>query len=273
MRRPAQHHHTPTIQSAWTHPYTGVTGLGVFYNDGGNPTPTAVPTPAEVAARTSPQQTPPTRSGPPEPLVDHETGLAMTQDRFSKIMARENAKGRRNALKELAEAAGIPFDPDNFDVSKFGDMFKEAEQARQAQLSEEQRRAEDLARREKEFEEREAAAAEREAAAARRDRDSSIRAALVRLGATGDDLDDAVALLRVADDADDTAITEAATALKERRPVLFGGQTALPALPPAPGGAPAGGPPPRTPASSKDAIQSEARAIAERMGLRRPEAA
>ncbi|MEU5490230.1 hypothetical protein AB0G98_21135 [Streptomyces sp. NPDC020196] len=274
MRRPTQHYAIPAMKSAWDHPYTGVAGLGVFYNDGGTPpAPAPVPTPAEVAARTNPQQTPPARSGPPEPLVDHETGLPMTQERFSKIMTRENAKGRRNVLKELAEATGVPFDPDSFDVSKFGGMFKEAEQARQAQLSEEQRRTEDLARREKEFEEREAAAAEREAAAARRDRDSNIRAALVRLGATGDDLDDAAALLRVPDDADDTAITEAAAALKERRPVLFGSQAAPQTLPPAPGGAPAGGPPPRTPAGSKDAVRDAARARAERMGLRRPEAA
>ncbi|MGW1468562.1 hypothetical protein ACWCPT_29975 [Streptomyces sp. NPDC002308] len=272
MRRPTQHHNIPASQSAWAHPYTGVTGLSAFHNDGGGPNPAPVPTPADVAALAQ-QPTPPARSGPPEPLVDRETGLAMTQERFSKIMSRENMKGRRNVLKELAEAAGLPFDPDSFDVSKFGDMFKQAEQARQAQLSEEQRRTEDLARREKESQEREAAAAAREAAAACRDRDSLIRASLVRLGATGDDLDDAVALLRVADDADEAAVTEAATTLKARRPVLFGGTSVAQALPPAPGGAPAGGPPPRTPAGSKNAIQEAAEARARAMGLRTDSAA
>lgn len=277
MRRPTQHHTTPAA-TAWAHPYTGVAGLGVFYNDGGNvPAPAPVPTPAEVATRAAQQQTPPEKSGPPSPLVDQETGLAMTQARFGKIMAREHSKGRFNAYRELAEAAGVPFDgvlsnPESFDPTSFVKIFKEAKEARQAQLSDEQRRAEELAEREKAAEAREAAAVAREAAAGRRDRDSSIRAALVRLGATGDDLDDASALLRVADDADEAAITEAATALKERRPVLFGG-TAAPQLPPAPGGAPAGGPPPRTPAGGKDAVREAARARARAMGLRTDEAA
>ncbi|MGS2592132.1 hypothetical protein [Streptomyces hebeiensis] len=269
MRRPAQHHRTTPAHPAWTRPYTGITGLAVFYNSGDTP---QVPSPADLAARTTPPAPAPP-SGGPEPLIDRETGLAMTQARFSKIMTRENAKGRNAAYRELAEAAGIPFDPDSFDAGKFGQMFKDAEQARQAQLSEEQRRTEAAAEREKAAEAREAAAAEREAAAARRDRDSLIRAALVRLGATGDDLDDAAALLRVADDADSTAITEAAEKLKERRPVLFGTPAAPPALPPAPGGAPAGGPPQRTPAGGKDAITQAARQRAIAMGLRTNDAA
>ena len=28
MRRPTQHHTIPAIESAWAHPYAGVTGLG-----------------------------------------------------------------------------------------------------------------------------------------------------------------------------------------------------------------------------------------------------
>lgn len=271
MRRPAQHHPTPAIASAWAHPYP--TGLfnPVFYNDGGAPPPPGqVPTPADLAARITP---PPAPAQSPEPLIDEETGLAMTQARFGKIMTRENVKGRKNVLRELAEAAGVPFDPDNFDVATFGQLFKDANTARQAQLSDEQRRLEDLATREQAFEARETATAAREAEAARRDRQSTIRAALVRLGATGDDLDDAAALLRVADDADETAITTAAEALKERRPVLFGQSGPPPALPPAPGGAPAGGPPSRTPAGGKDAIEAAARQRAERMGLRTSDAA
>lgn len=276
MRRPAQQHRTIRHLTGWARPYTGITGLAVFYNGDPAAPPAPVPTPADLAARAGAPQ--PGQGAPPDPLVDNETGLAMTQARFGKIMAREHNKGRFNAFRELAEAAGVPFDgvlsdPESFDPAAFVKVFKEAKQARQAQLTEEQRRAEELAERERAAEAREAAASEREAAAARRDRDSSIRAALVRLGATGDDLDDAAALLRVADDADETAITTAATALKERRPVLFGGAPAAATLPPAPGGAPAGGPPQRTPAGGKDTVQQKARERAERMGLRKPEAA
>lgn len=48
MRRPTQHHAIPAIESAWAHPYAGMTGLGVFYNDGGPPAPAQVP--GEAAA-------------------------------------------------------------------------------------------------------------------------------------------------------------------------------------------------------------------------------
>lgn len=278
MRRPTQHHTTPAIRSAWVHPYTGTAGLGVFYNDGGTPPatpPAQVPTPGDLAALSSPPPSTASQAGP-ERLIDRDTGLPMTQARFSKIMTRENTKGRNSAFRELAEAAGIPFDPDNFDASKFGDMFKQAEQARQAQLSEEQKRAEDLARREKEFEERVAATAAREAEVAQRDRQSLMQAALVRLGATDEDLTDATELLkaRIADGSDSAAITAAAEKLKEQRPGFFGGTAQTSTLPPAPGGAPAGGPPPRTPAGGKDAINEAARKRAEAMGLRtKPEAA
>jgi hypothetical protein len=261
MRRPTQHHTTPAIRSAWAHPYTGVIGLGVFYNDGGEPSTPPTPTPADLAAQSN------SKRSAPEPLIDSDTGLAMTQERFAKTMTMERRAGRHAAFREMAEAAGIPFELDTFDVNQFGKMFKEANKARQAQLSEEQRRIEELAEREKAFEAREAATAEREAALARRDRDTSIRAVLVRLGATGADLDDASALLRVPDDADEAAVTEAAEALKERRPVLFG--TTPPsttALPPAPGGAPAGGPP--RSAATKDDVQARMNALAEKMGYR-----
>lgn len=273
MRRPAQQHRTtgPVDTSTWAHPYTGISGLAVFYNGDPAAPPAPVPTPADLAARAAAVQ--PGQGAPPEPLIDKETGLAMTQARFTKIMTRENVKGRNNAFRELAEAAGLPFDPENFDPATFGKVVKDAKQAKQAQLTEEQRRAEELAERERAAEAREAAATEREATAARRDRDSGIRAALVRLGATGDDLDDAAALLRVPDDADEAAITTAATALKERRPVLFGGTTPAATLPPAPGGAPAGGPPQRTPGGGKDAVKEAARARAVAMGLRTDDAA
>ncbi|MFF7190430.1 hypothetical protein ACFZAR_35625 [Streptomyces sp. NPDC008222] len=64
------------------------------------------------------------------------------------------------------------------------------------------------------------------------------------LGATGEDLKDAERLLAVDDDADENAVAEAAEALKARRPELFA-HAAAPVPPAAPGGSPAGGPPPR----------------------------
>lgn len=282
MRRPA--HRSAPAATAWARPYTGVEALAVFYN--GDPaTPPAVPTPADLAARTQHNQQPAAPAVVPadqrvsnddrELLIDKYTGQPMTQGRFSVIMTRENAKGRSAALRELSEAAGLPFDPENFDPKQFGKLLKDAEQTRQAQLSEEQRRAEELAAQEQQLAARLAAAEEKERAAAARDRETRVRAELVRLGAAGEDLDDAFDLLkgRIADDADTAAITAAAEALKERRGALFGGAPAPQTLPPAPGGAPAGGPPARTSAADKDAVKTAARKRAEAMGLRQPDAA
>ncbi|MGW4825429.1 hypothetical protein ACWEP4_42795 [Streptomyces sp. NPDC004227] len=85
---------------------------------------------------------------------------------------------------------------------------------------------------------------QREAQAASRERAAARRAVLVGLGATGAELKDAELLLVVEDDSDEQALTEAAEALKARRPELFGASSA-PVPPAAPGGSPAGGPPPR----------------------------
>lgn len=285
MRRPAQQL-GPLARTAWAHPYTGVLASAVFYNDGGQggapataPAAPAVPSPADLAARTAPApaQVPAQPAAPANPadavLLDHGTGAPMTQGAFTKIMARENSKGRRAAFRELCESAGIPFDPDSFDAAKFGELLKSAEATRQQNLSDEQRRKEDLDRREQELQARLDAASQREAEATQRDRDTRIRQALVTLGATGADLDDAAALLRVPDDADDAAITKAAEELKARRGEMFGGQAAPQPLPPAPSGAPAGGNAPRQPASTKDAVNEAARKRAEAMGLRSSDAA
>lgn len=284
MRRPAQHHLGPIARTGWAHPYRGIRGLAVFHNDGGQggaPAP-VVPSPADVAARAVQQPPAPVQpAAVPAPqapgsetvLLDHGTGEPMTQAAFTKIMARENAKGRRATLREIAEAAGVPFDPENFDVSQFGQAFKAAETARQERLTEEQKRQEELTNKEKALEAREAAAVEREAEAARRDRASRIRQTLVTLGATGTDLEDAAALLRVADHDDDAAIQKAAEELKGRRAEMFGGTTAAQTLPPAPSGAPAGGNAPRQPVAGKDAVKDAARKRAEAMGLRRKDAA
>lgn len=266
MRRPAQQHRLgPLPAPGWTHPYAGPLAHAVFYNDGGQATPpaappAAAPSPADLATR---GQQPPT---PPAPAADPDDDkVSFTQRRLNKMMADEKEEGRRAAYRAVAEAAGL--DPDAFDPNAFGDLFKQAEQARQAQLSEEQRRAEELARREQELQTREQAAVQREQEAAQRDRDSRIRAALVSLGATGNSLDDAARLITVADDADDTAILTAATELKDRLGVLFGAP-AQQTLPPAPSGGPAAGGPPRPPVAGKDALIEAARKRAEEMGLR-----
>ncbi|MFJ8657461.1 hypothetical protein ACIRNU_34625 [Streptomyces rochei] len=258
MRAPAQHrqHRTDT---GWDHPYTGTAALAVFYNDGGDPTP---PTPADI----------PPKKPAPAPVSDGDT-VVMPQDKFTQNMTEQRRRGRHAAYREIAEAAGIDFDVDTFDPKAFAQSFKEAQAARQAMLTEEQRRAEELAQKEQALAAREAAAAQREAEAAQAARQVKIRSALVKLGATGDDLEDAAALLRVPDDADDDAITQAADALKARRGELFGTPTPKPSnLPPAPGGAPAAGASPRT-TPTKDDVKARAQARAQKMGYAKPSAA
>lgn len=276
MRRPAQHRPALAAAHGQALLYTDPLAAAVlFNNDGGQgggtgtPPPAAVPSPAEVAARAG--QQPPNSPAPAAAANPGEEEVTFTQRRLNKKMAEEKEEGRRAAYRAIAEAAGI--DPDTFDPAKFGDIFKQAEQARQQQLSEEQRRAEELEKREQALQARETAAVQREKEAADRDRASRIRAALVKLGATGDDLEDAASLLRVADDATDDDISQAAEKLKERRAEMFGATAAPQTLPPAPSGGPAGGNAPRQPASSKDALKEEARKRAERMGLRTSDAA
>lgn len=287
MRRPAQHRLGPTATHGWTHPYTGTLGMAVFYNDGGgqgagaNPPAPAVPpvpSPADLALRG--QQNPPPPAGGPQPLVDKETGLAMTQARFSAIMTRQYEKSQRAAFREMAEAAGIPYDPNTFDLDTFKKSLKDAEDARKLLLTDEQRRTADIEAREAAIAAREAAAVAKDAETAKLLRQSQLEGALVRLGAvdTTDEpnLQDAFAMLErdlaASPDADAAAITAAAVKLKERRPALFGATT-TPALPPAPSGGPAAGGGPRPAAAGKDAVKEAARARARSMGLRTDDAA
>ncbi|MEV5915850.1 hypothetical protein AB0M00_44075 [Streptomyces chartreusis] len=252
MRSPAQ-------------PATDPNATGV---DPSTPPPAGVPTPGDLARQ---GQQPPAPPAAPASVPPGEQEVSFTQRRLNKMMSDEKEDGRRAAYRAIAEAAGL--DPDTFDPAKFGDVFKQAEAARQQQLSEEQRRGEELERREQAIQAREDAAAVREKEAADRDRASRIRAALVTLGATGDDLEDAAALLRVADDASDADITKAAEELKARRQEMFGSTPPPQTLPPAPSGGPAGGNAPRQPSAGKDAVRERARQMAIERGLRAPDVA
>ncbi|MFF8840470.1 hypothetical protein [Streptomyces sp. NPDC015130] len=225
MRRPTQHP-ARTPRDAWSHPYTGIQALGVFYNDGGDPTD-----PPTGGAPAAPK---PTAPAAPAPQV------SMSQDDLTALAAREKSQGERagarKALGDLAAKLGFS------SIDDAETFVAAARQAQQDALTDEQKRTAELDRREQDL-------AARELSAAKAQRDADRRSALAGLGATGDDLTDALALLQVGltDDADAQALTAAAEALKARRPELFGtSQTpATPPLPPAPGGAPAGTPPAR----------------------------
>ncbi|MER5277802.1 hypothetical protein ABT025_18865 [Streptomyces sp. NPDC002809] len=219
MRRPTQHHNIPAIHSAWAHPYAGVTGLGVFYNDGGDPPTGGAPSPQD-----SPKPGPPTAP------------RTFTQDELTALAAKEKAQGERAGARAALEKFATELGFTNVEDAKA--FIEEGRKAKEAQLSEQQKKERELA-------DREAKAEAREKAAEARERTANRRAVLVGLGATGDDLDDAAALLRVPDDADDTDLQEAADALRKRRPELFGAtrQPDPAAVPPAPTGLPAAGVP------------------------------
>jgi hypothetical protein len=245
-----------------------------------------VPTPAEVAARAGQQPPAVVLPATPAPGTD-DAEVSLTQRRLNVIMKAEKDEGRRAAYRQVAEAAGL--DPETFDPSKFGDIFKQAEQLRQQQLSEEQRRAEELQRQTQALQADKTKLEQQQAEMAEARRALAREQALIRLGAvdatdeqgavTAPNLQDALAMLerdlRENPDADAAAVTAAAEALKKRRPELFGTATAPQTLPPAPSGGPAGGNAPRQPATgAKEAVQQEARRIAEAMGYRRkPDAA
>lgn len=272
MRRPTQHHNTPAIHSAWAHPYTGVPALGVFYNDGGNPpAPAPVPTPAELAARTAPPAAP---QVPQTPVDPDDEKVTFTQRRLNTIMASEKEEGRRAALRALAESAGL--NPDQIDLNQVGQLVKEAGEANRQRMTDIERREADAQAAADAAAQKVADAEQKAAAAQALAFEAQQQMALIRLGANPDDLADVTALLRndlaSVDQPTEEQIREKAEALKARRPADFGGTVPQP-LPPAPGGAPAGGPPPRTPAGGKDAIKAAAEARARAMGLRTDNAA
>ncbi|MFH9246673.1 hypothetical protein ACH4LK_14720 [Streptomyces lydicus] len=161
-------------------------------------------------------------------------GGAISQEELSRLLAREKTQGGRAAVKKLLGELGF----DNSEaLTEFITAKRDADQAALTEIE----------RREQAAEEKLRVAEAREAQATARERAAIRRAALAGLGATGDDLSDAILLIdRALDDqpdADEEAVAAAAEQLKERRPELFGQTSA--ATPPAPGGSPAGGPPSR----------------------------
>jgi hypothetical protein len=170
---------------------------------------------------------------PPAPNADPAVPPAQVPDQeaLNRLLAREKQQGERAAIRRLVEQLGF---------TKTDDLTAFVQQQRDAQAAQ----LSEVERREQAAAEATAAAAAREAQAVARERSAVRRAVLVGLGATGADLRDAELLLVVADDADEDTVTEAAQALKARRPELFAA-TSAPVPPAAPGGSPAGGPPPR----------------------------
>ncbi|MFF3517735.1 hypothetical protein [Streptomyces sp. NPDC002573] len=170
---------------------------------------------------------------PPAPGTDPAVPSAQVPDQeaLNRLLAREKQQGERAAIRRLVEQLGF---------TKTDDLTSFVQQQRDAQAAQ----LSEVERREQAAAEATAAAAAREAQAVARERAAVRRAVLVGLGATGADLRDAELLLVVDDDATEDTVTEAAQALKARRPELFAA-TAAPVPPAAPGGSPAGGPPPR----------------------------
>jgi hypothetical protein len=233
MRRPALHYpHLAATGSGWSHPYAPHLFSPALYADGGDP-PTGEPPASDPPAAPKPSDIPKAKPAGPRPGTA-EGEIVVTQAWLDSRLAGEKDSGRRNGNQRLASDLG--FDSVE-NLRSYVDKQREAERT---QLSEAERRQQELEERERKLVEREAQAAAAVHAANR-------RSVLVSLGATGDDLDDATALLRVDNNATDDQVREAAEALKARRPELFG-VTPSPTIttpPPAPGGAPAGGPPAR----------------------------
>ncbi|MFW3477471.1 hypothetical protein [Streptomyces microflavus] len=270
MRRPTQHHNIPAIHSAWTHPYTGVPALGMFYNDGGNPGPRpgAHARRGRRAHRTSRRTPGPADPGRPGRREGHLHPAAPQHDHGV-------GEGGRppGCARALAESAGL--NPDQIDLNQVGQLVKEAGEANRQRMSEVERQQAD-AQAATERAAQQVADAEKKATAAQALAfQVQQQMALIRLGANPDDLADVTALLRNdlqgVDQPTEEQIRTAAEALKARRPGDFGG-TAPQTLPPAPGG-PRPAAPAAHPAGGKDAVNAKARERAERMGLRKPEAA
>ncbi|MFJ4412995.1 hypothetical protein [Streptomyces sp. NPDC088925] len=162
-----------------------------------------------------------------ETVVDQAT--------LARLLAREKSQGERAGVKTLLERLGFEKADE---LTAYIERQRDAETATLSELEKRERAAEEKARE----------AERRIAEAAARERTATRRTALAGLGAAGDDLVDAEALLRAAipEDADEETVQKAAKELHGRRPMLFSvgsGSAAGSDGTPAPGGSPAGGGP------------------------------
>jgi F0F1-type ATP synthase epsilon subunit len=232
MRRPAQHRPGLAAAHGWAHPYTGITGMAIFYNDGGNP-PAGDPSPV-------PQ---PPKPGPPSvPTVQ------MTQDELNALAAKEKSQGERAGARKALEKFAADH---GFTTVEDAEAFiAAARQAQQDALSEQERAQQQLEAERQRIAQETAQITEARRTLAREQ-------ALTRLGAidifddqgqvTAPNLQDALAILerelRDTPDAEPADVLAAASRVKQRHPALFGAPVpAAPSpLPPAPGGAPATG--------------------------------
>lgn len=192
-----------------------------------------------------PQAAPPAGdpAAPQTPAATDPGSALITQDTLARLLAREKDQGSRAGVRKLVTDLGFQ------DAAALSAWIEAQRTAEQAALTEVERREQAAAQREQQAQQREQQALQRLNQAIR-------HTELTRLGAAGANLDDAIRLLDVPDDADQQAVADAAQALAERRPELFG-PAAPPATPPAPSGSPAGGPPPRGQAAVTSSVGTE----------------
>lgn len=178
-------------------------------------------------------------------------GKTLTQDQVNSIVTREKSQAAQAEQTRILQSLGF-------------ESLDAAQAAIQAQQTAERERMSAVERREADAAAKESAAAERERKAALREQAAARREALVGLGATGDNLADAVVLLggSVADDADEAALSAAATALRERRPELFGAPPTLGGGTTTPPAAPSTLPPNFPPANPGPQTTSESKGLA-----------
>lgn len=165
------------------------------------------------------------------------TMVSIPQEELSRRFAREKDQGRRAGVRDLLTQLG-------FESAKaLTEYVQSQRQAEQQQKDAERERLSEVERREQTAAERERQAREREAAATAREQDAARRTALVALGATGTELEDAAVLLarEIEPDADENTLARTAEELKQRRPELFGAPAPQAPAPP-PSGSPAGVP-------------------------------